>query len=291
MLFIQTFAAALLATLFFAYIVGKPRAAKTWAQVIAGAEAFAGIAPSLAKLTSSYRNNRTIWLLPTRGAIPLEVHVSLRNMALPMNTPRACMEQRGKEVGEAYEQGVEKILGDEITKDFPWIWTYEEDNIQPGDVFFKLFDAIWKCIDCGEKMPADEKGSPATPWVCPNGHKGLDAIGGLYYTKTEPPMAMAFGDAKSEKLEFRPLDVEEARKEGKVVEVNGLAMGCTLFRKQMFREIPQPWFRTLSGAEGQGAYTQDLYFAQKAKEEIGARFAVHTGVMVGHLDVATGKVY
>src|ERR1700730_4535131 len=101
-------------------------------------------------------------------------------------------------------------LGNPQCQNFPWIWTYEEDNLQPKDVFFKLFDAIWTCIDCGAPMPSGDDGKPADPWECPLGHKGLDAVGALYYTKSDPAMPMAFGFPKDDKLEFWPRDVSGA---------------------------------------------------------------------------------
>jgi hypothetical protein len=260
--------------------------------VIDGTTLNKGIAGKHRPDESTYRNNKVVWLLPTRGMIPLKVYVSLRNMFLLMNQPRACMEIEGREVAAAYNEGFSAILADPKTESFPWVWTYEEDNIQQQDTFHKLFQAIWTCIDCNEPMPCDANGSPVEPWVCQNGHKGLDAIGGLYHTKSIPSMPMAYGDPKSEELEFRPLQItQEMEDAGGLIEVNGLAMGCTLFRKGLFEKVSRPWFKTLSGAEGQGAYTQDLYFCRKAKEEYGARFAVHLGVQTGHLDVTTGEVF
>ena len=245
-------------------------------------------------MKNSYRNNKCVWIMPTRGMIPLRVHVSLRNMAWLPNVARVCLEEEGYEVSEAYNKLVGTVMASKECDSFPFIWTYEEDNIQPRDTFQKLFDAIWTCIDCGVPMPQTKDGSPAEPWVCQNGHKGLDAVGGLYRTKSDPSMYMAFGDVNSGVLDFRPLNVADAEAEGRIVEVNGLAMGCTLWRKDLFGKVTKPWFRTINGSEEDGpeaSYTQDLYFARKAKEEAQARFAVHCGVSVGHLDVATGQVY
>lgn len=263
-------------------------------EIVRGEDLSKGIAVQTAgAFRNAYRNNKTVWMLPTRGAIPLKVHVSLRNMAWPMNTPRACLEMEKWEVGAAYEEMTEIAMTAPELKSYPFIWTYEEDNIQPHDVFFKLFEAIWTCIDCGELMPQDNEGYPAEPWVCKNGHKGLDGVGALYFTKSYPPMAMAYGDPKLPEVEMRPRDVTEAMKDGKIIEVNGLAMGSTLWRKGLFSKVSRPWFKTLSGGEPEraGAFTQDLYFSRKAKEEAGARFAVHCGCVVGHLDSTTGVVF
>jgi hypothetical protein len=80
-----------------------------------------------------------------------------------------------------------------------------------------------------------------------------------------------------------------------VQECNGLGMGFTLFRLDMFKDpaIPRPWFRTLqewSPQNGGRAYTQDLYFFQNARTA-GYRMACDTRVKVGHLDPATGIVW
>jgi hypothetical protein len=69
-----------------------------------------------------------------------------------------------------------------------------------------------------------------------------------------------------------------------VLEVNGIAMGFAIFRKDIFKQVSKPWFDTAS------THTQDIFFCQKAKAEAGARFAVHCGVLVGHLDVNSGEV-
>ena len=263
-------------------------------ETIRGENLHLGIgAANLSSFTSGYRNNKTVWVLPTRGSIPIKVHVALRNMAWLMNTPRICIDIAKMEVAAAYEEAFGQAVNDPQAKSFPWIWTYEEDNIQPQDVFFKLFEAMWKCFDCGATMPSGPDGGPADPWVCPSGHRGLDAVGGLYFTKSLPPFPMAYGNPKSPELEFRPLDVREAVAEGRVIEVNGVAMGSTLWRKGLFEKISRPWFKTLSGGEPDhaGAHTQDLYACRKAKEEAGARFAVHCGVAVGHLDIESGRVF
>lgn len=250
------------------------------------------VKPSVFK--DSYRNNKCIWLMPTRGMIPLRVHVSLRSMAWLPNTPRGHIEIENMEVAAAYEEGFGKAVNLPECKDMPFVWTYEEDNIQPKDVFLKLFTAIWTCIDCGVPMPSDLHGNPAEPWVCQNGHRGLDAVGGLYRTKTDPAMWMSYGDPKDPILDFRPINLDDS--EGKVFEVNGVAMGCTLWRKAVFEKVSRPWFKTLTGAEddGIGSYTQDMYACRKLKLELGRdgfRCAVHTGCSVGHLDTQTGEVY
>ncbi len=76
------------------------------------------------------------------------------------------------------------------------------------------------------------------------------------------------------------------------MQVNGTAMGCTLYRMELFREFSPPWFVTVADViDGQSSgFTQDLYFAKRLKLA-GKRLAVDCRVRVGHLDTNTGMVY
>jgi hypothetical protein len=56
------------------------------------------------------------------------------------------------------------------------------------------------------------------------------------------------------------------------------------------KRLERPIFQTLTGSEGKGLMTQDLY-ACKAMREAGMRIAVDTSVRVGHLDFSTGVVW
>jgi len=124
-----------------------------------------------------------------------------------------------------------------------------------------------------------------------------DAISGLYFTKGEQNMPMAYGDpatyARTGVLDFRPRDVREALAAGQIMPVNGIAMGCALWRMDLFRQIPAPWFVTLNDlVPGKGivGMTQDLQFCERAVRA-GKRFAVDMRVKVGHLDINTGTIY
>jgi hypothetical protein len=65
-------------------------------------------------------------------------------------------------------------------------------------------------------------------------------------------------------------------------------MGFNLWRISMFKDekLRRPFFKTLTGIEGQGVGTQDLYFWGDAKK-YGYRCAIHCGVKVGHYDINT----
>lgn len=235
-----------------------------------------------------YRDKSIAWVIPSRGMYPALVVDSWDAIQWPMNQPRTPrVAALRMEVGDAYnylfklctDYGFASIkLGNDYARmldRMKFILTTEEDNIIPPTAINDLFAAIYTCIDCGKDIQT-------ASWTCPDGHKGLDAVGGLYWTKCIPSRPMAYGDPKDGD-DFRPISVSDAIAEGRVLEVNGLAMGCTLFRKASLNGLSQPWFKTSTGT------TQDLYLCSKMKKELGARFGVHCGVRVGHLDIDTGE--
>jgi hypothetical protein len=152
-------------------------------------------------------------------------------------------------------------------KDWKYMLTIEEDNIPPADGLLKLYEHICQC----KKLCTEHYG----------------AVGGLYWTKGEGTgQPMIYGNPKA-MLTFEP----QLPLPDKVQECNGLGMGFTLFRLDMFKDdrIEQPWFKSVqSKDEGQG--TQDLYFFKKAREA-GYRVASDNRVKVGHYDYSTDRVF
>lgn len=220
---------------------------------------------------ATYKDSSTIIIVPSRTpSFHYKVVQSWQGLISPMNQKRAFIFVINDEVGQAYSQTIKNILADPELSKWKYIMTLESDNLQPPDAHVRLLESI----DGG----------------------GFDGVSGIYWTKGEVNMPMAYGDpahyAKTGELEFRPRDVRAALQGGNVMEVNGIAMGCSLYRLDLFRDVPEPWFVTVSDVVSgvpQG-FTQDLYFCKKARER-GKRFAVDFRVPVGHLDENTGVVY
>ena len=244
--------------------------------------------------TKAYEEQGIIWVCPTRGTVPMCVVVSWMMLQWPMNQFHSqLIAMEGAEVGEAYNKLVALSMdkrtlraaygnayGD-IFADSPFILTVEEDNVLPPDAAVRLLATIFKCPDCGGAVSGEK-------WRCARGHRGYDAVSGLYFVKHDPPIPMAFGTPKKGKrtgLDFKPRSIKKAVEKGEVIEVNGIAMGCALWRKDLFRKVSQPWFETSA------TNTQDLYFCSKAKKETGARFGVHCGLRVGHYDAKTREQF
>lgn len=212
----------------------------------------------------AYRDLSTVCVIPTRGVIPARAVETWWGLITPMNQAFTRIFVSGMEVGEAYNQAIQTILDHPVISKWKYVLTLEEDNLPPPDGLLKLYENI-------ERYPA--------------------GLGGLYWTKGEGGQPMIYGDPADPQLNFRPqVPMPDA-----VQECNGLGMGFTLFKLDVFRDpkIPKPWFKTVeewSPEKGAQLGTQDLYWYGNARRA-GYKIACDTRVRVGHLDPQTGMVW
>lgn len=226
---------------------------------------------------SSYKDSSMFIIAPTRTVEMVDpetgeksrqpmIHRSViqawNSLQWPMNAPRYFSLVGGAEVGDAYTEQVAAVLAHPDLKKWKYVLTLEDDNLPPPNAVLSLLDAI-------DQGP-------------------FDAVGALYFTKGELQMPQAYGDpyefSQTGVLDFRPRDVTEAVHCGGILPVNGIAMGCSLFRMDVFKKIEAPWFK--SSPSG----TQDLFMCAKMKRA-GMNLAVDCRVPVGHLDIRDGTVY
>jgi len=209
-----------------------------------------------------YEDLSTIIICPTRGTFPTRVVQSWMRLQKPMNqTVAGPIFAEAMKVDHAYNSLIEYILGNEYLNKFKYILTIEEDNLPPSDGLINLYKSI------GE----------------------YDVVGGLYWGKGENGFPMIFGDPKKGPNDAKP----QKPKLGEVQQANALGMGFNLFKLDMFKEIPKPWFKTEQGKNEHGLdklMTQDIYFYKRAAE-YGFTCACDTKILVGHLDVKNDKVY
>jgi hypothetical protein len=209
------------------------------------------------KKSKSYEDLSTIIICPTRGVIPAVVVQAWQNLMRPMNQkvvgPIFAI---GMEVGEAYNQMINNILANPELSKFKYILTIEEDNAPPADGLLKLYESMDK----------------------------YDVVGGLYWTKGPGGQPMIYGDPKVMPMNFIP----QAPIPDTVQPANGLGMGFNLYKMDIFKNMPGPWFKTVQEVVpgvGAMAYTQDLWFYQEAAK-LGYKFACDNRVKVGHFDYA-----
>lgn len=211
----------------------------------------------------TYQDLSTICIIPTRGMISAKVVQSWWCLMPPMNQKFIKMFVIGMEVGDAYNNAIESIMGHPDLSKWQYILTLEEDNMPPPDGLLKLYESMNK----------------------------FDVVGGLYWTKGEGGQPMIYGDPKSMPMNFIP----QVPQPETVQEACGLGMGFNLFKMSIFKDkkIPKPWFKTLQeytpgvGAKG---YTQDLYFYENIRK-LGYRVACDTRVKVGHYDSSTDIIW
>lgn len=203
----------------------------------------------------SWKKQRICCVIPTGDLMPAKAALSLWNLGFPPNNGVVRILAEGMEVGDAYSQAIEQILGHPQLKDWEFLLTVEHDNVAEGDAVIKLVAHMEQ-------------------------HPELDCISGLYFTKGPGGVAQIWGDPQDPIVNFRP---QAPRLDGGLVECCGTGMGFALWRLSMFKDerIKRPWFRTLSGKDGYG--TQDLVFWGEARKW-GHRCAVACDVKVGHLD-------
>lgn len=221
----------------------------------------------------AFHDCSTVIIIPERTPnFHVRVLNTWMNLIRPMNQPVVWLFAIGFEVGVAYDEYVEMVLSHPQLSKFQYVMTMESDNLQPPDALVKLIQTQRKF--------------------------GFDGVSGIYFTKGEINMPMAYGDpAEYERdrvLRFNPLDIRGALEAGgSVLPVNGIANGCTLYTMNLLRKVGRPRFQSLADVvDGQPqGFTQDLYFCKRAIEQHGARFAVDLRVKVGHLDMASGVVY
>lgn len=204
----------------------------------------------------AYRDLSTVCIVPTRGMIPAKVTQAWMGMIPTMNQKFIRIFMIGMEVGEAYTAAIETILAHPEFSNWKYILTLEEDNIPPPDGSLRLYENI----------------------------ENYAALGGLYWTKGEEGQPMIYGNPNDPELNFRPQPPLQ-----EIQECNGLGMGFTLFKTDIFKDsrVEKPWFRTCQDWDpaGGGAriMTQDLYFFEKIRK-LGYRVACDTRVRVGHYD-------
>lgn len=241
---------------------------------------------------NTYRDLSTVIVCPTRGGkpldyeskdkshvgtIPVNVVQSWIGLVRPTNHRSSFMFVRGDEIAVAYNRAIQGILNSPQLRTSQYILTVEDDNILPPHALVAMLQSIQ--------------------------YGPYDVMAGVYHMKGAFAIPMAFG-RPGQKDEAGGIDLSPVRLTNailadssdvasKIVEVNGVACGCTLWRLDLFRELEPPWFKTFTRFDAHGnveVMTQDMYWCRRLVEA-GKRIAVDTRVMVGHLDVSTGSIY
>jgi hypothetical protein len=212
---------------------------------------------------NGYKDLSTICIVPTRGQVPAKVVQSWMGLMSPMNQKFVRMFGISMEVGAAYSTTIDQILEHPELSQFKYVLTLEEDNCPPPDGLLRLYEHMNK----------------------------YDVIGGLYWTKGIEGKPMCYGKPDVFPVNFVPFMPEPDT----VTRCNGLGMGFTLFKLDMFKnpKLPKPFFETVqkyTSGVGVEAYTQDLRFFENATK-LGYKFACDSRVKVGHYDFENDQMW
>lgn len=104
----------------------------------------------------------------------------------------------------------------------------------------------------------------------------LDIVGGWYRKRREPLEGVPIIIKGGERTDLKP--------DGELCEVYTIPQGFTLFRIDVFRNIPHPWFVTTP------QLSQDSFFSQRARDA-GYKLWCDTDIRCQHIDRISGKVY
>lgn len=117
----------------------------------------------------------------------------------------------------------------------------------------------------------------------------VDIIGGVYCVKNATPKPLIYMPGEN--------DGFTDWRYGDVFKCGAIGMGLTLIRTEIFKKIPQPWFRTVTHKDpddeiGKLAdyFTEDIYFCWKARK-YGFDTWVDTGIQAKHQDVKNDVYY
>jgi hypothetical protein len=207
-----------------------------------------------------YKDQSTVMVMPILGdTIPARVHDALMSMQRLPNQQFCPLLMGNLEVSAAYDQALRMVLTHPQFAGWKWMLTCEQDNLPPVDGFTQL--------------------------VTYASEHDYDVLGGLYWIKGIDGVPQIWGDrADAENYRPQPPDLN-----GEVVDCWGTGMGFTLFRLDLFRDMPPPWFYT---PPEDGMWTQDLRFFNRIHaHRDNVKVGVHCGVRVGHLDLTSGDCW
>jgi len=117
----------------------------------------------------------------------------------------------------------------------------------------------------------------------------IGVVGGVYCSKSDPPAPLVFRDnGKGSYWDW---------KIGEFFPVTGLGMDATMIRVEIFKDLPQPWFKTvdtdnfLDGVNNAEMWTEDLYFLKNVADNSKWEIWCDAGVICEHWDYATGRFF
>lgn len=204
--------------------------------------------------------------LPVRKTSPVEFWLALKQMLEPLNTKLTFMVWKGADhpSGALPAEARNQLLQNALDLGAHYAFFLDDDVLFMDATLYRLLNQIRQ-------------------------HPEAAVISGVYPTKLDPP----------EPLIYAPEDRHGAYWDwplGGLVEIDSAGAGCMIINLEYVRHVSPPWFNDVqSASDGQGGNRgttgHDRYFMQRLRADTGGKIYADTGILLGHFDVATQRVY
>jgi hypothetical protein len=210
--------------------------------------------------------------IPASGRpVPINWAVNLQSlMLLPVNLNCTTLLVQGKHIDEARTELVEKSLA----LDVEFIFFLDEDTVPPGNIIRRFVKHL-------QQQPF------------------LDILGGVYVSKSSDPYPLVFRSSGGGSFwNWRV---------GESFPVTWLGTGACMVRAEVFKSLPQPWFKTTREAtDGKiTRSTEDAFFCERLLQLRGFSgldspevtispvwpIWADSAMLCEHHDIHSGKVY
>lgn len=198
--------------------------------------------------------------LPTLGRpVSLDWAFMFKAMSPPINYNVHFHVVKGKEVADARNDIVKKALD----CDAKYLFFLGDDVLVPNHGLRQLIF----------RMEQDDE---------------LGVVGGVYCNKADPCYPLVFRENGAGAYWDWTI--------GEYFPVTGMGMDCTLIRTDLFKDLEEPYFKTidvdkyLDGINECEQWTEDLYFLEKVKKT-DWKVYIDGSILCGHEDVYGGRIY
>ena len=172
------------------------------------------------------------------------------------------------------------IIPDEYEADFQYFYGYQVDQVRN-----LIADWVVKGYDYLFAVDSDISFAPDTLYKLLSHNK--DVVSGIYRQRNADRQTLEIFE-ENDHGGYNHIDWEKIRGQG-LVRVGACGFGCVLVKKQVMADIGYPQFAYKSAIDHNNTFSEDLYFALKAKEK---RFELYadTSILCDHTGSYVFKV-
>jgi len=172
------------------------------------------------------------------------------------------------------------IIPDEYEADFQYFYGYQVDQVRN-----LIADWVVKGYDYLFAVDSDISFAPDTLYKLLSHDK--DVVSGIYRQRNADRQTLEIFE-ENDRGGYSHIDWEKIRGQG-LVRVGACGFGCVLVKKQVMTDIGYPQFAYKSAIDHNNTFSEDLYFALRAKEK-GFELYADTSILCDHTGSYVFKV-